>query len=38
MSIAIQLPWPNPLVAGQIMELLIDNVQGGRNRMSVIAE
>jgi hypothetical protein len=42
MSIAVQLPWPNPLSSGQIMELLIDNVPlpvgEGRNRMWVIAE
>jgi len=42
MSIAVQLPWPNPLFGGQVMELLIDNVPKpvgeGRNRMWVIAE
>jgi hypothetical protein len=42
MSIAVQLPWPNTLFLGQIMELLIDNVPKpvgeGRNRMWIIAE
>src|SRR5262249_11988921 len=42
MSMAVQLPWPNVLVVGQIMELLIDNVPKpvgeGRNRMWVVAE
>jgi hypothetical protein len=34
----ILLPWPNEILSGQLMEVLIDYVPGQRNRMWVVAE
>jgi hypothetical protein len=39
MSMALMLPWPNNFLTDRAMYCLIDNlVEGGRNRMWVIAE
>jgi hypothetical protein len=32
------LPWPNNFLSGQPMEVLIDNVAGGRNRLWIVAD
>jgi hypothetical protein len=37
-SMVLLLPWPNLITSGQPMEVLIDPVANGRNRMWVIAE
>jgi hypothetical protein len=38
LSMVFMMPWPNLGREGDVMPFLIDNVEGGRNRMWVVAE